>query len=518
MKKQILLLVMMLLPMVAMADVVEQEIDGIWYSLDTETEEAQVIQYKNGNEYSGNIEIPDKVTYCLSDYTVTSIGNNAFKDCSRLTSITIPNSVTSIGNHAFIACWDLTSITIPNSVTSIGWAAFSGCSGLTSVTIPNSVTSIGEGAFEFCRGLTSITIGNSVTSIGFNAFNNCIRLNDVFCYAANVPTTASDAFDGSNIGNATLHVPKTLVTRYAQTTPWSGFKSIVALTAFEIKGIYYNLLAKDGTLVAEVTKNPNKYNGDVNIPTSVIYQGVEYSVTRIGTCAFSGCSCLTSVSIPNSVTSIGTGAFFGCTALNYVTIGNSVTSIGDFAFADCSSLFDVFCYAVNVPTTDDYAFDGSNIGNAMLHVPDASVTQYAQTTPWSDFKGIISLTDPDPNPQKCATPTITIVAGKLSFECETEGVSFNAYYSYNSGNIKGKELILAGTTMAHVTVYASKEGYRDSDVATADVEIDWGKKGDTNQDGKVTITDAVSVVNIILNNGEATAPALQDEEEIKEPE
>ena len=101
MKKQLLLLVMTLLPMVAMADVVEQEIDGIWYSLNTETNEATVIQYKNGNKYSGNIDIPNKVTNWWSGYTVTSIGDDAFEGCTGLTSVTIPNSVTSIGVSAF---------------------------------------------------------------------------------------------------------------------------------------------------------------------------------------------------------------------------------------------------------------------------------------------------------------------------------------------------------------------------------------------------------------------------------
>lgn len=107
---------------------------------------------------------------------VTSIGDRAFEDCSRLTSVTIPNSVTSIGEDAFYGCSGLTSVTIGNSVKSIGRAAFTGCTGLTSITIPNSVTSIGNSAFSACSGLTSITIGNSVTSIETAAFYGCSRL------------------------------------------------------------------------------------------------------------------------------------------------------------------------------------------------------------------------------------------------------------------------------------------------------------------------------------------------------
>ncbi len=116
---------------------------------------------------SGGYVIPD---------SVTSIGEDAFKACHNLTSITIPNSVTSIGEGAFSYCGKLISITIPNSVTSIGDGAFKECSKLTSITIPNSVTSIGVGAFSGCDKLTSITIPDSVTSIREYAFKECPEL------------------------------------------------------------------------------------------------------------------------------------------------------------------------------------------------------------------------------------------------------------------------------------------------------------------------------------------------------
>ena len=121
-------------------------------------------------------------------------------------------------------------VTIPNSVESIGYSAFHHCSGLTSVTIPNSVTSIGSGAFWGCTGLTSVTIGNSVTSIGEDAFAYCPKLLSVYCYAENVPSTESDAFQSSYPENATLHVPAASIDSYKATSPWSKFSRIVALT------------------------------------------------------------------------------------------------------------------------------------------------------------------------------------------------------------------------------------------------------------------------------------------------
>ena len=149
-----------------------------------------------------------------------------YESCFGLTSVTIPNSVTSIGSSAFGNCSGLTSVTIPNSVTSIEYGAFWGCSGLTSVTIPNSVTSIGKYAFRGCSGLTSVTIPNSVESIGTEAFANCSELRDVYCYAEKVPSTESDAFNGSYPEYITLHVLDASIDSYKATAPWSSFEKI----------------------------------------------------------------------------------------------------------------------------------------------------------------------------------------------------------------------------------------------------------------------------------------------------
>jgi hypothetical protein len=122
--------------------------------------------------------------------SVTSIGRSAFSGCSRLTSVRIPDSVTSIGDRAFQYCSNLTSVTIGNSVTSIeGWT-FDYCGSLTSLTIPDSVTSIGKKAFAHCSSLTSVTIGNSVTSIGSSAFAYCNSLESI-TFRGNAPTRYS---------------------------------------------------------------------------------------------------------------------------------------------------------------------------------------------------------------------------------------------------------------------------------------------------------------------------------------
>ncbi len=115
----------------------------------------------------------------INEIPVTTIGARAFQDCSKLTSVTIPDSVTAIEYFAFNGCRSLTSVTIPNSVTTIAHEVFNDCSGLTSVTIPNSVTTIEHEAFNSCSSLTSVTIPNSVTTIEYFAFDGCSSLTSV---------------------------------------------------------------------------------------------------------------------------------------------------------------------------------------------------------------------------------------------------------------------------------------------------------------------------------------------------
>ncbi len=284
--------------------------DGIRYDLSGN--EATVIQdyylsgvgkyslQKTRKYYSGDITIPSFITYNDVEYSVTSIGNAAFSECTGLTSITIPNSVTSISKYAFDGCSGLTSVNIPNSVTSIGIWAFRDCSGLTSVTIPNSVTSIADYAFSGCSGLTSVTIPNSVTSIGSGAFNGCTGLTSV-----SIPNSVT------SIGNYVF----------------SGCGNLTNVTL-------------DSNEIVSASRDYNSSLKKIFGEQVSIYV-LGNNVTEIGKYAFRDCSGLTSVNIPNSVTSIGYDAFNGCTGLVSITIPSSVTSISDLAFSGCSGLTSV---------------------------------------------------------------------------------------------------------------------------------------------------------------------------------
>ena len=197
------------------------------------------------------------------------------------------------------------AVDVEYRVTSIGWRAFIGCTGLTSITIPNSVTSIGESAFYDCTGLTSIEIPNSVTSIGNAAFRGCTGLTSV-------------VFGNKNI--------------YLGELVFAGCKNIK----------YFVRVSSEEAMTAMITNenysDTRILTGNMVIPENVTCNGKSYKVTSIGGSAFSGCTGLTSIEIPNSVTSIGGSAFSGCTGLTSVTIPNSVTSIDAYAFDGCSGL------------------------------------------------------------------------------------------------------------------------------------------------------------------------------------
>ena len=577
---------MLLLPLAASSFTGETEIDGINYYIVTKAKIAEV-RTKNP-KYSGDIVIPSTVEYEGVTCDVTSIGNYAFWGCGGLTSVIIPNSVKTIGNYAFASCSGLTSVSIPNSVTSIGEYAFSTCRGLPSVTIPNSVTSIGKAAFFECSGLTSITIGSSVTSVGYGTFASCPELIDVYCHAENVPAAQYNTFQDSYIEYATLHVPVVSIEAYKSTTPWNGFKNILAISGeAEIGGINYFIDTNAQT--AEVRAKSPKYSGDIVIPSTVEYEGVTcnvtsigisafencysltsvnipISVTSIGMCAFNSCWCLSSVNIPNSVTSIEDGAFSycrslssvtipnsvtylgyyafsgcfgltsitipnsvkyigqnafqdcrgltsvnisngvtnigiyafsGCEVLTSVSIGSSVTSIESYAFAYCRELRNVYCLAENVPTAKNNAFHDSYIENATLHVPAASIEAYKSRDPWSGFKNIVALDGSTPEPQKCTTPTISYVDGEIVFGCETEGVEYVSEIKASDANKYYDQKIVL-TNKYIVSVYATKNGYENSEVVTKEISIEGGGlKGDVNGDGEVGIGDIITITNIM---------------------
>lgn len=423
-------------------------------------------------KYSGDIIIPSQVIYGGITYSVTSIDENAFSDCTDLTSVIIPNTITSICKYAFQNCTGLTSVTIPNSVTSIDYA-FLGCTGLTSVTISNSVTSLNS-TFNGCTGLTSVTIPNSVTSLS-NTFAGCTGLTSVII--PNSVTEMWGVFYGCT-GLSSVTIPNSVKTLNNTFEGCTGLKSVVipnsvtdiggafqgctGLTSINIPNSVTNISYSFGgcigltsiTIPNSVTKITGAFWGCSNL-TSVT---IPNSVRNIDT-SFSDCTALTTVVIPNSVTSIGGWAFRNCIALPSVIIPNSVTSIGDNAFSGCTGLTDFYCFTENIPDTNPNAFEESNIQNAVLHVKASKVDAYKTEDPWKDFKQITAL-------QQCAKPTIQYDNGKLFFNSKTEGaICHSTITDSDIQSYSGNEVQLS--VAYNINVYATRMDHEVSDVETA---------------------------------------------------
>lgn len=263
------------------------------YKVNADGATATITDFRALVDGSYDITIPTD----FGRFPVTAIGDDAFRGCSALKKVTIPQSVTSIGDSAFAGCHNLDSVTINDAATSIGNRAFTECPLTTTLSLGKKITTIGDEAFYDCRGLTSVTIPPSVTSIGKKAFLQCIHLKTLSFgenIKTNIETIGDDAF-------------------------------------------YYCIELESVTIPQSVTSIGNDAFGQCHDLQSLT---IKDAATSIGHRAFLGCTSLETISLGENIKTIGYHAFNSCTSINLtnVTIPENVTTIRPGTFDYCTHL------------------------------------------------------------------------------------------------------------------------------------------------------------------------------------
>ena len=317
----------------------------IWYT----SNDGNIINPNNTTGFGANMISNDYengkgiITF---DSDVTTIKGSAFSNSNTLTSITIPNNVTIIESSAFYKCNSLKTVVFSNSLNIIREDAFAYCNSLENFTMPNSVTSIERGAFNGCSSLTNITIPHSVTSIGGNPFSWCSSLTNIIVEQGN------SNYDSRNNCNAIIET--------ASNTLISGCKNTI--------------------IPNDIVSISGAFSGCTSL-TSIT---IPNSVSIITNSAFASCTSLTNITIPNSVTHIFNNAFENCTSLTNITIPESVIEIGYAAFLHCVSLISVNVKATPPPSLDYTGFFDCN-NYFIVYVPTESFEVYKKTDYWKNL-------------------------------------------------------------------------------------------------------------------------------------
>ena len=282
---------------------------------------------KKYNGWQTFVEIPD---------TVTSIGDEAFKNNTSMVSVSIPDSVKSIGDSAFYGCTSLLGVVIPDSVEKIGRYAFQKCSKLASAYLPvnEKFTYMNAYMFESCTSLKKIEIPDNVISMGPDMFENCTELSSVIL-SKNLKKIGGYAFRNDN-KLTEIEIPKSL----EECSNGYGYGQPTGI----VGGVFQNC---------------------ANLKTVTFEEGT----TEIAEGLFAGCTGIEQIKIPDTVTVIERGAFGGCINLTEIEIPDSVTEIETSAFGYCSSLKEIKL-SENLESMGAYAFENCNVLKNIV-IPDS---------------------------------------------------------------------------------------------------------------------------------------------------
>lgn len=509
------------------------ETDGMFYNILSQDDKTVEVTYRDTeyDSYSGDVAIPEQVTYNNETYRVTTIGHFAFNSCSELTSIAIPSSITLIDDCAFLFCDGLTAVYIDDlsaymnidiitsqfySYSPLYYAYNLYLNGelVTDLVIPDGTTEIKDYVFEGGRCFKSVTIPNSVTFIGKRAFGGCtgltaVNISDLSAWmnidfatsASNPLYTPTNVYHDLYLNGELvidLVIPEGTMEIKDYAFAYGNFKSVTIpgsvtsigsgafenctnLTSIEIPNSVTSIgsgaFVRSGLTSVEISATSigqNAFGSCTNLSSVAMFDGV----VTIGPLAFSQCENLISVEMPGSVTSIGSSAFVNCTKLESVVIPNSVTSIESSTFASCYSLS-----SVTIPNSV------TSIGHAAFRdcrsLTSLTIPNSVATIENLAFRGCTGLTEI--NSLNPVPPTVTTT---LAFDSQ----------NYTTATLNVPE--------GSLSAYQSAEAWKDFLNIR---EADFGginKIADNNinvvsEDGKIVIDGADNVVITVYNtNGQ----------------
>lgn len=425
------------------------------------------------DESAANTIVSSKVVYKGITLDVKNINPYLAYNNKHIKTLTVDNEG-ELADHVFSYCSNIKIASLGSKITAIGSHAFQGCSSIETIDIPDLVPVLNIYTFADCTSLKEIKIKPRMTDIKNSVFNNCTSLALVV-----IADTDAELNLGSNQKGS-----------YDYGNPL--FSSCPLDSVYIGRNINYNISSEYGY-------SPFYRN------TSLRAVKITDKETEISENEFYGCTNLQRVVIGDGVTIIKKWAFSDCSSLKFFAFGTKLETIEQEAFSDCASVVEISSKAATAPVCGSQALDDINKWECKLYVPDGSMTTYQAADQWKDFffteegPGFAGETITEIIEKKCETPTISIKDDELTFACNTNGVIF--HYDITSSDVKGditnNKVNLTRTYT--ITVYASKEGYNDSDVARADFKVsDTGLRGDLNKDGFVNAADHVELTKIIL--------------------
>ncbi len=317
---------------------------------------------------------------------MTKIPDEILKGCAGLKNVVLAEGITEIGNNAFNGCTGITTFSLPSTLTKIGTSAFNGCTGLTGITLPEGVTSLGTSVFSGCTGLTELTIPESVTSLPANLVAWCSNLVTINL-PSKITTIPSGAFQGTAL--KTFKLPQTLTS-----IPNYLFNGCEKLESIEIpetvKSIGSGAFA--GCTLLKTVKIPDLCTsiGAGAFSDSGIETIDVNNVNTFSSTPFKNCKSLKSIGL-GKLKKINTYEFSGCSALTTVTIPATVTKIQNWAFTECTNLKEVILESATPCTIYNNSFATSALAVSpvtyvdVIYVPDSAVATYKAASNWSTY-------------------------------------------------------------------------------------------------------------------------------------